>query len=583
MEFQDILNQYINKINCSLKELAEQSGLSQATVSRYHTGERTPKTGTGHLEALAKGIEQLAEDKHIKEIQKATILADFSKAVNFIDMDMKTLQTNLDSLLKVLPISVSELAKNLNYDASYISRIRNGHRTPADPKKFASELALFITRRYFEHDDKVIFAKLMGCKVSEIETSTDYLEHFLNWLTSGSGPVESDISNFLKKLNEFDLDEYIRLIHFDELKVPSVPFLLPTSKSYFGLKQMMDADLDFLKATVLSKSQESVIMYSDMPIAEMAKDPEFPKKWMYGMAMMLKKGLHLHQIHHIDRSFEEMMLGLESWIPMYMTGQISPYYFRGKQNSVFSHLLKVSGSAALTGEAISGNHSEGKYYLTKNKQEVSYYKTRAKRMLSKATPLMDIYRQDSENIYHTFLQADAKTVGTRRTILSSLPLYTAEDELIKRILCRNKIPKEEQNRIIQHISEQRILMEEILSHDTVTDEIPKLSQGEFERYPMTLSLSGIFYETDILYSYEEYTEHLRCMERYEQTHTNYSAKCNHVSAFRNIQIFIHEGSWVMVSKNKTPSIHFVICHPKMRNAIENMVFPIVEENRFAEK
>ena len=28
---------------------------------------------------------------------------------------------------------------------------------------------------------------------------------------------------------------------------------------------MMDSELDFLKATVLSKSDESVIMYSDMP------------------------------------------------------------------------------------------------------------------------------------------------------------------------------------------------------------------------------------------------------------------------------------------------------------------------------
>ena len=86
--------------------------------------------------------------------------------------------------------------------------------------------------------------------------------------------------------------EYIRAIHFDELKVPSVPFQLPTSKSYFGLNQMMESELDFLKATVLSKSFEPVTMYSDMPMEEMAKDPEFPKKWMFGMAMMLKKGLH---------------------------------------------------------------------------------------------------------------------------------------------------------------------------------------------------------------------------------------------------------------------------------------------------
>lgn len=52
---------------------------------------------------------------------------------------------------------------------------------------------------------------------------------------------------------------------------------------------MMQSELDFLKATVLSKSMEQVIMYSDMPMESMAKDADFPKKWMFGMAMMLKK------------------------------------------------------------------------------------------------------------------------------------------------------------------------------------------------------------------------------------------------------------------------------------------------------
>ena len=77
--------------------------------------------------------------------------------------------------------------------------------------------------------------------------------------------------------------------------------------------------------------------------------------------------MHLHQIHNVDRSFDEMMLGLEGWIPMYMTGQISPYYFKSAQNDVFLHFLKVSGAAALSGEAIAGYHADGRYYLTKAK------------------------------------------------------------------------------------------------------------------------------------------------------------------------------------------------------------------------
>ena len=47
-------------------------------------------------------------------------------------------------------------------------------------------------------------------------------------------------------------------------------------------------------------------------------------------------------------------------------------------------------------------------------------------------------------------------------------------------------------------------------------------------------------------------------------------------AFRNLQILIHEGQWAMVSKGKSPAIHFVIRHPKLRTAIERFVPPVVE-------
>ena len=163
-------------------------------------------------------------------------------------------------------------------------------------------------------------AELVGCDVDKIHNFSERYSKIKNWLLSQtvSQSGNNRVSDFLCKLNEFDLNEYIKIIKFDELKVPSLPFQIPTAKTYFGIAEMMESEIDFLKATVLSKSMEPVIMYSDMPMKEMAKDPEFPKKWMYGMAMMLKKGLHLNQIHNIDRSFDEMMLGLESWIPMYI-------------------------------------------------------------------------------------------------------------------------------------------------------------------------------------------------------------------------------------------------------------------------
>lgn len=577
MDFKDKLSEYIEILGCTAKDLSENSGLSAATISRYRSGERVPEAGTENFFNLVKGIVRIAENKNMTDITNQSVSDAFSLLVKNNTIDVSKLQANFNTLLTVLPVSISELARFLNFDASYISRIRNGQRQPANPREFALGIANFIARRYQKDSQKAIISDLIGCKSEELSNYNTYQTLLCEWLMSETGNSEDYMTSFLEKLNDFNLDEYIRTIHFDKLKVPSVPFQLPTSKRYFGLKEMMDSELAFLKATVLSKSNEPVIMYSDMPMGEMAKDPEFPRKWMFGIAMMLKKGLHLNQIHNIDRSFEDMMLGLESWIPMYMTGQISPYYLKNVQGNVFSHLLKVSGSVALTGEAISGYHSEGKYYLTKNKDEVAYYKKRANRLLSKALPLMEIYRKEHTQAYNSFLQTDTEIEGNRYLILSSLSLHTADDDLINRILSHNHISEAEQIQIKQYVAMQRKISSKILQHSHITEEIPVLTESEFKQFPMVLPLAGMFYEKDVLYTWNDYQEHLHLMQEYQKQHTNYRVVKNPSSAFRNIQICIHEGKWVIVSKNKTPVIHFLIRHPKMRKAFENMVIPITEE------
>ena len=179
-----------------------------------------------------------------------------------------------------------------------------------------------------------------------------------------------------------------------------------------------------------------------------------------------------------------------------------------------------------------------------------------------------------------FLKLDAKTEGTRRSILSSLPLYTADDALVFQVLRDNRVSEKNQIRIMEHIAFQRELTEEILSHDSIFEAYPNFSKDEFAQYPMTLSLAGAFYEEDIVYTYEQYREHLEMMKRFSQMHKNYHIEENKSPAFRHIQILIHEGSWVIVSKEKTPAIHFVIRHPKMREAMENITMPIVEGEEY---
>ena len=580
MEFCEKLNEYIINLSCTAKDICELSGISAATFSRYKNGKHIPEYGTQNFERLCSAITEVARQKNILNITCESVKNEFFACEDFIFIDKELLRQNFNALISALSINLNRLCRHTSYDVSTIFRIRNGTRKPADSEQFANAIATFVAQEMKTSSELTALSELIGCETEDISDLSVRYTKLKNWLLKGQRPkVESgNIANFLNKLDEFDLNEYIKAIHFDELKVFTLPFQIPSSKTYFGIKEMMESELDFLKATVLSKSMEPVTMYSDMPMKEMAKDPDFPKKWMFGMAMMLKKGLHLNQIHNLDRSFEDMMLGLESWIPMYMTGQISPYYLKNIQNNVFMHFLKVSGAAALSGEAIAGHHSDGKYYLTKSKKELAYYTKRAEELLSNAYPLMDIYRSDREKELNAFLLADSGKPGKRRSILSSLPLYTMSKELLERILKRNNISDSKRQSIINHANAQHQRVERILETECIEDEISTITADEFSDQTLTLDLSGMFCGVDIFYSYEEYISHLKETREFAEKHSSYTLKETLAQAFSNLQILIHEEQWAMVSKSKAPAIHFVIRHPKLRSAIESFIPPVVERN-----
>ena len=577
MKFHEQLNAYIEQIDCMAKEVSEQSGVSAATLSRYRTGSRLPDTESDAFENLCSAIAELARQKQLGDITAESVREQFMQSSDLRPRDADRLLENFDLLLATLDVGISKLCRHINYDASTVFRFRNGSRRPSDPEKFASSVAEYVAREWDSARDRAVLAHLLGCTEEELAESSVRYEKLMEWLFDDRDHRDHPVSDFLFKLDEFNLNDYIKAIHFDELKVPSVPFQMPTSKTYFGLDQMMESELDFLKATVISKSTEPVIMYSDMPMEEMAKDPEFPKKWMFGMAMMLKKGLHLNQIHDLNRSFEDMMLGLESWIPMYMTGQISPFYLKEPSNNVFLHLLKVSGAAALSGEAVAGHHAEGRYYLTKSKKELGYYTERAQELLSAARPLMDIYRIDNKNEFDAFLQADSAVTGKRKSILSSLPLYTIDASLLTEMLAKSGFDCEEMTGIAAVANSARRRILHILETNEIHVKVPQLAREEFEAYPLNLDLSNVFCEKGVAYTYEQYLAHLEDTDRFAADHPRYQVEKTSSQTFRNLQISIHEGRWAMVSKELVPSIHFVIHHPKLRRAIEEFIPPVAEK------
>ena len=575
MNFKEVLNEYLKELNCSSKKLSNESGLSESVISRYRSGERTPVKNSEQLNKLTKALFNIAKDSGKNKYTLDKIVSDFNSVLTSDDFDYTTFSNNLNTLITSLNINTHEMSKYIVFDASHISRIRYGKAKPSNPVEFSNKICSYILNRYKNPDDINNLMMIIGCKKSDLSNEKIYSTLF-NWLTSEIVPVKNQISDFLHHLDSFNLDDYIKVIKFDELKVPSIPFYKAKTKHYYGIEEMKQGELNFFKGTVLSKSKEDIFMCSDMPMEDMAKDIDFGKKWMFAIAMCLKKGHHLNIIHNLDRPFNEMMLGLESWIPIYMTGQISPYYLSNLKNNIYNHLNYVSAAAALSGECINGFHNKGMYYLTTNKNEIEYYKEKSDLLLKKAKPLMEIYRESNIKEYHLFLKKDENIECDRTRYISSLPLFTISDELLIKILKRNKLTKEEIDKIIKYKNNEFKYMNSILKKNKVFDYIYVIKEDEFISDTPSLLLNNLFIDKTINYTYKEYIEHLKLTNEYAKNNKNYNILTEKDKTFKNITITILKNNHVIISKNSNPTIHFVIRHPKLVAAIESFN-PLVKE------
>ena len=575
MNFKEVLNKYLKELNCSQKMLSESSGLSETVISRYKSGERTPVKNSEQLTKLTTAIFNISKTMSKKQYTLDKIENDFNKVLQNDNFDYTTLSNNLNILITSLKISINEMSKYIVFDSSHISRIRYGKAKPSNPIEFSNKICTYIFNRYNNPDDINNLMTIIGCKKNDLSNNNFYNTLF-TWLTSESIQAKNQINDFLYNLDSFNLNDYIKAIKFDELKVPSIPFYKAKSRHYYGIEEMKEGELNFFKAIVLSKSKEDIFMCSHMPMEDMAEDVSFGKKWMFAIAMCLKKGHHLNIIHNLDRPFNEMMLGLESWIPIYMTGQISPYYLKDSKNSVYNHLDYVSGNVALTGECIKGYHNKGMYYLTTNKNEIKYYKEKSELILKKAKPLMQIYRENNIKEYELFLKNDEKIPCDRTRYLSSLPLFTISDKLLNKILKRNKFSKTDIDKIIKYKKEESKYMNNILKRNKVNDYIYIIEENEFKNDLPSLSLNNLFIDKKINYTYNEYMEHLRQTKEWSKQEKNYELNYVNDKTFKNITITFIKNHYVIISKSSNPTIHFVIEHPKLVEAIENFS-PIVKD------
>lgn len=565
MLYHEQLNRCLAEYRITARKLAEASGVSVASVSRYRQGKCRPEPEASRrlTEALltlisARGIELTpAQAEEIR--QTFSVRRSVFSSVRF------------DLLLQTMHIPLKDLAGFVQFMPSYLSKIRTGQRSPADPQRFLGGLCSYFQQMRSTDADMRQLRALTGCTgMSDLHPALD------RWLLGGASQQSGNVENLLHQLDLFDPNEYITRTHMEALDVPPPQPVPEVHSDYFGLLQMRQSHLDFFRMTLLSESSAPIFMHDDMPIGQLAEDPEWVQSWMTAILRCLKKGLTFRVIHNVDRPVSEMLIGLNAWIPLYMTGQIEPYYFPSADTGVYSHMNFISGAACLCGEGVTGCESETWYELDTAAVKVDAAQKKAAALLRKAMPLMEIYNAEKAALYQQSVHERLSENGELLILHPSLPLHSMPQNLLTEILNRHEIPPEQAERILRIAAGQQSEFERFIASDTVTEVLPELTEAQFTVHPLRLYLADDFCETPLTYTYREYCLHLEALRNIR--HPRYRLLLREEAGFRNIRIVLKRGKWAVFTKAQTPVMHFVIRNPKLLYAVQNYVRGVMQED-----
>ena len=437
-----------NALNTKAREIAEYTNMGVTNISRLKSGARTPNPNSSTIDKLTDGIILYCKKENKTDVLRAIIKTDSEELKEPLKkwlfpkekvIDTTSFPSKLNAVMILTDTSNKELAQSINLDASYISRIRSGSRIlkPNSP--------------LYEAISHTLFAKAADRNlIDEIKSLIEY---------SGTNDDESIYYAFKNWLCSFQAeDEHIKklLQSIDALNLPQkLPFDLSAldlsyseNERYINESGLQEAVLRFLTEVINSEAKE-IYLYSDSSIDWMTKDKEYSAKWAYLMFRLVSKGVKIKIIHNIDRKISDMVNAVQSWLPLYMSCCIEPYYTNVKAGKRFSHTMFVCPDVA----CVSGFNPYGDahtlYHYYTDKTEIAFGEYQFNALMKKSLPLVHMqkgsgkpnsnaYKQKSE-FSNIEISIDAVSVTVTRTSEPKVSFVILNDLLCNsiRAYCTN--------------------------------------------------------------------------------------------------------------------------------------------------
>lgn len=468
----------------------------------------------------------------------------------------------LDKLMTIAGVLNSRLAKALNVDTSLISRFRTGARKPSLSSDYYKNIAQYFVERSTMNYQRSALFELLQITYDENKNNADFLKNALTkWLTEENSDADRAFDSLLSKISDF------------EVKAPVISgFSVDTGKvvnarSYYGIEGKRKAVIQFLVQILKNEKPCTLFLYSDECIDWITEDEAYRQKWSLLLANVLMKGNRIKIIHTINRDLCEMIAAIESWLPLYITGSIEPYYYPKYCPGIFRRTIFIAeNTIALTSQSIVSSEAKSANIIYTDKKMLNALTIEFNAYLDLCKPLMQILTKRN---YADFLDIKNKFEKQEGNVIykSNLPSFTTiPKDLFYEIFTFPYSDDDVKKGITQNFDEQTQCFLNNIENNTYTEivAIPEIDDINNKKIPVPLS--EIINGEPLYYTKEQFVRHLKnviyMLENYNNYHFYFSSdKCNNNSLLAKDNI----GS--IIVKLNTPSVIFAFNHEAMTNAM----------------
>lgn len=571
MSFLELLKQFCSELSCSNKELSKKASISPSYLSRLKRGEIGCNVDKEKLKSICDALLALDGEKRLKVIPANIhfILEEaLEKEIIARQKSLALISKNIDFLLTELGIKNNHIARHINLDPSFLSRIRNNKRRPFNLSVFIQLVSDYLIKFYFYEVNIKLYSEIFNIDIDLINKK-DFHEQLLNWLVNDDvyhrnyiTPLFDIIVNY-KKPEIFSTEAI-----YNELESK---FIISTKKTYYNAEETKQAIIDFYYSIIISPLVTNIYIYNDFPLNIYFTDKEFVNKWMLYMDLAIKKGNFIYKTQCLKDSSLAMIEEIKFWLPFYMSGYVKPFVINKDINNIPNSLLLVAENIV----AVSGESTIDKNVilttLTKVKEELLFFEKKIKSFINIAKPLITIFKEDEEKKYEDYL---LKTSALKRDyirIINMPPNFAMSNEFLEKLLFNNNASED----LIKHIDKRSKLRNNALSlylkDNKMIDILKELSEEEFALRPRKMRIKRYYNNENIIYSYQDYLEHIALTKKYSESNPNYQLIFSNKFNYEDLEYYIKKDESLVIEKTSDPQCAIIFENEKIIKAFEEEV------------